>query len=326
MNRDRKPARRKIRRSRRPLIISGIVLFALVDVALVGIAVSSPGESLDDFFAGDPATPSAPNAERGPSAAPESTPEPTPEATASPQLAPPTNRLSAVDATTAYRAASGTCSSTTTAVLEKTTDGGATWNASPVFTGMAAVVGLEAVSDTYAYLVGLQGDGCQPTVALTYTSGADFVNSPERLMGNWYADPATPTVIHAPSGGNVAAPCAHVVQLAAVDERHAGVLCSDGQVFQTADAGAAWGSAGAASGVTAIGGDGDGYLLAVAGAPTCEGVEVQRVALEGTATTRSGCAPVPAGGVADAISSGGDAVWVSAGGATFVSSDGGVNW
>ena len=322
MKRDRRTAKRKVRRSRRGLVIAGIAVFALVDAALVGVALTSPGGGLGGLLADGDAPPAAPPSASGSPA----TPEPAPTASAAPQLTPPTSRLSAVDATTAYRAASGTCSPTTTAVLEKTTDGGETWSAAPVFTGMATVLRVEAVSSTYAYLVGLQSQGCQPTVALTYTSGADFVNSPERLSSNWYADPATLAVVHSSSGVTVTAPCAQVVQLASVDETHAAVLCSDGQVFQTADAGATWGAAGAAPGVTAVGADEDGYLLAVAELPTCEGVEVQRLALEGTATTTAGCAPVPAGGRAEVVASGAGAVWLGAAGATFVSDDGGATW
>ncbi|MEO8908075.1 MAG: hypothetical protein ABI310_08365, partial [Microbacteriaceae bacterium] len=107
---------------RRTWIVVGIAAFLLVDVALAAWALSTTRAN------GDPSNPGPiPTFTNMPTARPTPTATPTPiqpAAQAAPRL------FAAVSATEAYRASPGSCTGPA-AVLEKTTDAGATWAPQP---------------------------------------------------------------------------------------------------------------------------------------------------------------------------------------------------
>ena len=102
---------------------AGLIAFVIVDLVLVGWAMSSVH-----------ATPSGTKDVSSTSATHSTTPRPTPTATTTPQAAipnavAPTRVLAALNDTVAWRATTGACPATP-ATLEHTSDGGATWKSS----------------------------------------------------------------------------------------------------------------------------------------------------------------------------------------------------
>ncbi|GAA0966625.1 hypothetical protein [Frigoribacterium faeni] len=310
-------ARKRGRRNNRPVIIGAIALFVVVDVALVGYAILNTDSASDSSFAETPVrednnTPSA---------------EPTPTQTAREPLAAPATYLSAVDATTAYRTQAGDCGSATTAVLEKTSDGGATWTSSTLTTDLSSVFRLQAQDSTYAFMVGGATSTCEVGFTATYTSGTGFQTYPDRVAATWYADPATPGVVHSPAG-SFASPCGVVTGLAPSTDLSAAVLCDDRTIYRTGDGARAWDSGTSVSGAVALTQTSNGYLVASTDdAAACVGVSVASLGYTGDATPIGCIAGVD---TADApqvlLSAGATSVWAQVGNDVAVSADGGVTW
>jgi hypothetical protein len=299
--------------------IVGLVLFLVVDAVLVGWAL------VGDRFVGPG------SATRTPASA-QADPEPTATPTAGPAAA-PERVLSVLDEETAWRSTVGACPGTAP-TLERTTDGGSTWQSSDI-AGIADVAGVAAIqltSEDQASVVALAAEGCAPVLALTYVGGDDWVAYPDRAAGTWFVDPGTPSRVHSPSGDRTA-PCSTVVSLAPRDARNAAVLCADHTVHRTIDAGATWSEPVAVAGSVAIAGADDGYLLATTGSGTtgsadCAGVTVTTLPDGGTAPDAEAACAVPSapepGQVA--LATGGGSAWLWAGDSIVTSEDGGKTW
>lgn len=315
MDKRRKRGQRKLR----PLIITALVLFLVGDVALVGYALRG-----DDSVTGVDADIAATTEPVAPS--PSTDPADVETATPLSPLTAQSTYLAVVDGSTAYRASAGTCTPSTTASLEKSIDGGQTWNSTPVFTGLSSVFRLGAMSETEVFLAGLDGKDCTATLATSYTSGGDFVQGPERLTGAWYVNPAAPAVVHSPTG-DVAAPCDVVSQFASIDGSNAAVLCADRNLHQTTDGGRTWSGPTSLSGAVALGENGTEYVFASTGSTACAGLEISSITVAAVTATALGCAttvtdPAPA----TAISGQGQDIWVDAAGQIVKSVDGGSTW
>jgi hypothetical protein len=311
--------RKRGSRTWRPLIVVGLVLFVVVDVALVGYALGAFTPGVGD----ESTTPDASSTSAAPAAIPSASETPAPS-TPLELLAAPEKYLAVVDETTAYRASAATCTATA-ATLEKTTDGGSSWEAEPVFTGLSSVFRLEAVTEANVYLAGLDSDACEPSLAVTFTSGEDFVQGPERLNGTWYSDPAVPAIINTPTGP-IAAPCDVVAQLAVAGASNAAVLCNDRNFHQTTDGGRTWSGPTSLSGATALGETGGAYVFATSGSTTCTGSEISRIDFGSMTAVAVGCASSLADLTVDAISGSGQDVWLLADDQVVTSVDGGATW
>lgn len=316
---------RRGKRSKKPLVIAGLVTFVAVDVALVALALGiSSGDTTSDL--GVAPTASVPTAQL-PSEEP--SPAPTSSAPTPTELTAPAVLLSAVDAETAYRVSSQPCTSSQTVSLERSIDAGVTWSSSLVTTDMRSPFSLEAVDASYAYMLGLGGQECLPGLTATYTSGVAFQTYPERVAATWYSDPSVADTVHSPTG-DVAAPCV-VHQLASIDDAKAAVLCNDRTAAQTFDGGQTWTSQSPVEGAQSIASAGEGYVIAATGTTDCIGAALSSL-VSGQATTPTplGCASdftVDAVGGNDVIvAEAGGAVWLSAGDLTAVSVDGGSTW
>jgi hypothetical protein len=299
------------------LVVAALVAFVLVDVALVGYALTRDSGST---------TGARPSAMITPSGS--ASPSPTPTSTAPVDSATPaaTTYLSVVDATTAYRISAGDCPSETPAQLEKSVDAGVTWSASPVTTGMTDVTRLEATESAVAFVIGESGEECSLDFSATYTSGADFVSYPERLAVAWYLVPEADLPVHSPTG-SYSAPCDTPLSLASAAGQAAALLCSDGMVYQTIDGASSWNSVTGIDGARALAASDEGFLLASINenSADCDGVEVTSVGADGVVTPLS-CreGPVSTGDLA--VSEANGTVWLMQGDTVAISTDGGRTW
>ena len=307
--------RKRGARSKRVWTLVSLAAFVVLDVGLVGLALS---QGRGDADVDRNVEASAPADQTVPAPEPSSTP---------PRMAlsAPSSYLSAVDSTTAYRAAAGSCAQASPAILQKTIDGGANWASSEIPTGLAGIVRLQAIDESYAFAVGLEATTCAAGLTATYTSGLGFQTYPDRLASAWYLDPATPEAIHSP-GGDVAAPCAAPHSLAISSDFGALVLCTDASVYETQDGGASWTARADASGALSItSATTGGYKVARVDA-SCAGMSVATLA-EVETVAPSGCNPSIPQTVTDVvISEGRDALWMQSAGRVYISEDGGLTW
>ncbi|WP_163543766.1 hypothetical protein [Occultella kanbiaonis] len=254
-------------------------------------------------------------------------PEQGPTAAAPVEPVPAVRLLTIASAEIGWRATVGDCE--TPGLVEFSGDGGQTWaSADP---GLAPVVRLKALDETTAFAIGGSGD-CAPSFTITSSAGTAWESQDNELPGAWYLEPADRNAAHGPGG--TAAPCTtQVVDVAGLTNTHAAVLCTDGAVHLTGDAGATWAAVGSLAGAVALApqlssdAGNPGYLFASL-EDGCDGVAVRFVTGDGAGLTdAAGCAPVPdaePGAVALALNEG--AAWLWAGEQVLVSSDAGATW
>jgi len=307
-------ARKRGRRNARPFLIAALALFVGVDIALVGYAITDDGPN--STFEEPAASGEGPKASA----------EPAPTETPLEPLAAPGAYISAVDASTAYRTQAGDCGSATAPVLEKTSDGGATWVASSLTTDLSSVFRLQAQDSSYAFVLGGAASTCEVGFTATYTSGTGFQTYPDRVAASWYADPATPGAVHSPSG-SFPTPCDVVVGLAPSTDLSAAVLCADRTIYRTGDGARAWDSGTTVLGATAVSQTSNGYLVAVTEDAACDGVLIASLGYTGDATSAGCLAGVDTSGAPQVVlTAGGSSVWLQVGNDVAVSSDGGATW
>ena len=294
--------------------IVGLVLFLLFDALLVGWALSAHRGNGSVVAAPVPVpavtTP-----------APDETPTMAPAST-------PVRLLSVLDDRTAWRSVLGACQGTPPS-LELTTDAGRTWQPSDIagIAGVGRIASVQATSVDIASVVAFDARNCAPVLALSYVAGGDWVTYPDRVTGSWFVDPATPSLVHTPTG-DVQAPCSAMTALASGGGANAAVLCADHTVHRTEDTGATWSAPIPVPGSVAIGDSGSGYLVATAGLAECAGVAVTTVPDAATAPSGPGvCATdsAPAAGEV-AVDAAGGTAWLWAGDELATSADGGATW
>jgi hypothetical protein len=313
--------RRRGAHKNRPLVLAALAAFVIVDVGLVALALTGANHDVDSDAA--PLVPTASSA-----ASPED--EPTPQPTDPDEdLIAPTWFLSAVDATTAYRASAGACPATTPPVLQKSTDSGSTWVSAAVTTDLASVFRVQAVDSTYAYLVGLGGESCEPGLTATYTSGVGFQTYPDRVESTWYLDPQDLTSVQSPAG-QMDVPCVDPVSIAPTDDNAAALLCADRSVFRTIDSGSTWDAGSEVPGAAALASTGTSYVLAAQGVEGCTGVSIIGLGTDGDEPVAVGCSgdrPVASAPNQElTLSAAAGTVWLAIGESAAVSLDGGVTW
>jgi hypothetical protein len=177
-------SRRSIRWA--PWIGAGIVVFLMLDVWLVYLAVTpsaSSTASSPTFIGEQTSTPSpaisqttAPTPTPAPTAVatPSASPAPSPSATSTPSFS------GFANGTVGYRATSGSCSGSG-AVIERTLDGGATWqNVNPTDITIREVQSMIVVDDRHVDLLARYGNGCVLSDISTYTQGEFWQVYPDR--------------------------------------------------------------------------------------------------------------------------------------------------
>jgi hypothetical protein len=295
----------------------------VVDIVLVVLALNRTSGPPEGAAA---VVPSAASASPEPAASEPAVTEttdaaPAPTETPAPPAPPAGVRLArmldAVDGATAWRATAGSCPGGT-GTVERTTDAGASWQ--QVWAD-GQVLRVKGSGADEAFLVVAQGEGCDPAFLQT-DSGTDWRAEPGSLPVAWHL---TVDAVHSPSGDHPG-PCpGALVDLAPVTSDRAGALCADGTVHVTSDAAGSWQQEAAVPGAVALADDGDGFLLAVLGAPDCAtGVQVVAAAAEPEVR---GCAEAPEAAAGQvAISSADGTVWLWFGQQVAHSTDGGRSW
>lgn len=322
---------------RRWLVIAGVTALVLLDVILVVWVLGRPQTSeagSQEPITGAPssgvtAEPDADGGETDPDVEPSEDPD-GPAAIEPVASGPAARILTALDGDVAWRATTGECPAAT-ASPEFSTDGGASWTTTDA-TGPTGVTALQRIivsSADVAAMVGAAPDGCEPTLIRTYVAGDNYEDYPAEVAAAWHVDPADRASVNAP-GGVVEAPCAAVVAIAAASDAAAAVLCADGTMATTTDAGAAWSTPVAVAGAQAVAPTSGGYVVARLGGTSCTGVGIAVVDADGASATESGCLSV-SGDLASlagqiAVSDGDGTLWLWAGEALARSTDRGATW
>lgn len=167
---------------------------------------------------------------------------------------------------TLWRATPGSCGGTAS-VVERSEDGGATWDRAR-YRGQVTYR-LRLTGPGAGFAVGEQ-KGCDgPVVLTTADVGQTWQESPARTT--WAAMADTVLV----PGGKTVSACgsARVVGLAPLDDASAWVACADGSVRRSTDAGQTWDKAFTATGVTSIAVAGDRVVLGRS-VDGCQGLQV----------------------------------------------------
>lgn len=220
------------------------------------------------------------------------------------------------DASTAWRATTGNC--TDPGTLERTVDGGATWEELPL--NLAPVSRLRVLGPQSLFVIG-GGDGCAPTYVSSADGGMSWVTNDAYLVGSWYLLPDDSSIIATPVG-EVDAPC-EPADLAALDAQHAAVLCADASLALTQDGGASWSASETEIAARAIGVANDGYALAGTHEQCGDSVALNRVDTAGTTLSEHACTELEdANAQRLAISATGGATWLWAEEEVAVVSDG----
>jgi hypothetical protein len=303
--------------TRRTVVWVGIVVVTLVviDVVLVGLALSRTA----------PAT----NGSAGPIPTFSSTPAPTSSGTAAPQptattgtaamVASGRHLLSAVDGQEAWRASSGVCGGDE-AVLQRSVDGGATWSRVDLGDGVRTLLALRASAAGVFVLAGT-GEDCDPVVRTTADDGATWTAGVAGAAGAGIGPDGLLV-----KSGTVDAPCADPVEVFQGTYTTA-VTCDE--AIQWRSGTGAWVGVDI-DGVRSLADAGNTYTLARTGVTACEGVQIASLpaarVTASSATTTVGCAADADAGGAVTIARAGQSVWLWAGGAVQVSDNGGVTW
>jgi hypothetical protein len=313
------------RDARRPWwIFTALIVFLVVDVLLVVLALQSTAPR--------PAGPTSPRpsaAEQTPTPSATSTPDADAASASSVTAAAPTRLLSALDDEVAWRATTGRCPDAT-ATPELTTDGGSTWKSTDI-TASTDVRALQRIvvstADTASF-IGATGEECDPEFVRTFVAGDDFAENRDQLDSTWYLSPVGSDSVHAPDG-DVAAPCGNAVVVAPLDGDRAAVLCDDSSLHVTTDVGETWTPVVDTDGAVALTEAEDGFLVALVGAPECDGAQLAVFDVDATRTDIS-CveSPLDAPDLATAVAIdwNADAIWAWVDERLLISTDGGNTW
>jgi hypothetical protein len=311
---------------RHRLTYLGIALFVLADVGLIAVAIGAshsantmakPGP-IPTFEATAPASAAGSGGK----------PTPTPSATATADAVAPTRILSALNATTAWRAITGACPATA-ASPELSTDSGATWKATNA-TGPTKITALQRIivsSPASATMIGLSQTGCAPELVKTFVAGRNFASYPKELASAWFVDPSTRGSVHSPAGDKPA-PCPAVVAIAASDAKSAAILCADHTAYVTSDAAVTWSRPLAVPGAGNLAVSAKGFVATASADSRCVGVRLVSLSGVPLAVGTTACLPLDALPTADhvAVSEASGTLWVWAGGSLKRSGDGGATW
>ncbi|MFC8502169.1 hypothetical protein ACFUC1_07410 [Pedococcus sp. NPDC057267] len=264
-----------------------LAAFLVVDVALVGLAVSSTRQPVarGGQTVGTPSGALSTAPAPGPSTSPAGSAAPTGAnggAAAAVDVVPVAVGVVGVDAKRALRFTQGSCDKGG-ATLELTTDGGRTWG--PRSAPFDVLVRVRVRADGSAFAVGADKGGCAPAIKQTRAVDAQF-GGVGSVSDAWYRDPRATDTVGLPSGKR-GKPCgsADVIDLAVVDSG-AQVLCGDGTLLSSRT-GSSWRTVTTARGALAVAIDGSGRSYLVV--PSVDGCKGLAVVDSGSPTKAAGC-------------------------------------
>ncbi len=295
------------------LIVAGLGALTALNAVLIGLLVLRPAPVVDDERASS-STPTVTETEAPEKQEPAEMPT---ESGGTAQVAAAERLIVNVDATTAWRVVMGECEDP--AAMERTTDGGETWEELPV--ALAPVSRVRVLGEQDLFAIG-GGEDCEPTYVSSSSGGSSWTTSNQYLEGSWYLHPGDRSTMATPVG-EVELPC-EPVDLAALDASDAAVLCTDGALAFTSDGGASWEEGRSDIAATAIGGADGGYVLAGTYERCEDGVAVTSLNVFGEAADEPSCAPAEDGALA--VSGAADALWLWSDDEVYVSTDAGQSW
>ncbi|OIH97600.1 hypothetical protein BIU90_13525 [Curtobacterium sp. MCBA15_001] len=293
-----------------------VVALVVLDVVMIALALAR----------------TAPESNGTPGPVPTFTSSPMATASATASSAPPTSgstaaagstgsrhMLTASDAENAWRASSGSCADRS-ATVERTTDGGASWQPVDLGGDVRTVLALRADGATISAMTGT-GDTCTPVVRTSVDGGSTWVVAPAGAAG---AAVGPDGLIL--SSGVIASPCGAPREVYQGQYTTA-VVCTESVEWRRGAG--AWVSV-PVDGVRSLADAGDAYTIARSGVSGCVGVRVDSMRATGvtpeTSTTQLGCAAGIEPGDEVVVARAAQAVWLWAGDDVRVSTDGGVTW
>lgn len=231
-------------------------------------------------------------------------------------------RLLAVQtAELAYRAVTGPCPEAGAAV-EVTWDGGATWEPSDLgaLHSLAGMQNLRVFDDGEVYALGFNPDDCsEVTAASSWSQGSEWQPTEAK---SWWFPPQAATTLRGPAGQSVEPGCS-AARVAASGDALA-VLCTNGSLAASADAGATWAMSAPKLGSQETALVGGRIVLLSADTEACDGLQFQTMGLD-LALEEDVCVPGLSGPFAFSAQSE-DVMWVWAGEQMLKSTNGGQTW
>jgi hypothetical protein len=302
--------------SQRVLVLVGLALFLIVDVILVGLALSAN---------------QVPSAERTPrplvtfNSTPQ--PAPAPVASAEPTAEPAADGkrfITTIDGQTLWRATAGACASTP-AVVERSVDAGTTWT--PLATNafdLRQVLTLTTGEEGELEIIGATGDACA-VGGFSSTDAGDTWAPDAALPGEvGYETPDGTSIVVA--GQGVGLPCPAVEVISARTDRT--VAACAAVMAEWDPAAGAW-STTPYAGVHGLATEGDRLMFVARGVPGCNGLGA--LAINGVPAAVSsaplvGCIEGADGSAPAALTIAGQGAWLWVGDRLYRSADGGATW
>jgi hypothetical protein len=305
--------------------LAALVILVVVNVALIALLLRSQSQvtaqPAGQLTIGSTLPTQVPASSPAQGDSPSLTPTPSPSSTpfTEPKVAIPTRLLFATSATQAWRATVGDCQ--TQGQVERSDDAGKSWRQAEKATlGPIMRLGVESSGDLYA--VGGAGKDCSIRY-VSYSAAGEIAAQTDKPRGIWFRNPKNRDEIHGP-GGAVATPCKrqHVVGLASLSPTNALLVCMDGRLMVTSNAGKSWKRADKLAGTMAVG-VGDGRFWVAGKGTDCDGIAVRPFSLTAGKLSRgpSRCADLPLIPGQIAIDGSGKAIWLWSGDQVQVSTD-----
>jgi hypothetical protein len=295
--------------------IALLVAFVALDLVLVALAVRHTSQ------APPPAPAPAARSEADPSdigSDAGSSPSPSASAASTPAGRSAQPVLAVTSDGTVVRATRGSCSDGTAPVVDVSQQRGRGLTSGSVH-GLSQTLRVVADSDTDLSIVGL--DSACDVATFTSSDGGGSWSSRDGAAGLWRPSPAPrKAVVYSPRG-RYRTPCSPKA-LAPVDGGVARLLCRDGRVSGTSDAGSSWLTLGQLDGAVAMSFETPGDGVAVAEQSDCDAA-VMRTSDGGASWVEVSCLE---GGAPRAVTSAGDTVLAQVGDRLQISTDGGSTW
>jgi hypothetical protein len=203
----------------------------------------------------------------------------------------------------AWRAIEGSCAEGIAPMIERSADGGVTWNdVTPTYRDVRQVLTLESFAGNQAQAIMVVGDDCTVDGLRTFTQGRFWEPYGEVLAQSTYVSPAQESTIITPDG-QVTAPCAEPRDVRASNGTL--LLVCGGDLQQVIDGD--WVASGY-SGVDAHARDADDALYVAWRATGCDGIAISPAAP--ALLTVGACISAPQAQPATAIAVTGTDAWV----------------
>jgi photosystem II stability/assembly factor-like uncharacterized protein len=310
----------------------GVIALAslvVVDVVLVSFAIEHVRSGNAEPAADRSPLPSISNPVAQPTRTSSASPKPTTTASPSSSASPSASGPVLIDigsGDAVARATMGSCGSGGGSV-GLSTDGGTTFAPAELPDDAAVILRIASTDSDNAWVVAATADCAEVTTYRTSNGGESWDDS-QGSAGSWHKAAEDAPEVHAPEG-TVDVPCAEgetVTALSTLSQELAYVLCSDGEIVRSRDAGESWRSRGKADGALDLDFVDETTGLAVAkGDTSCAGVAVLRSADAGESWEQASCVETSSTSSPD-VSAAGERAYLAVGDTVWYSEDSGDSW